>query len=427
MRLLNPIPLRPALLLGACLLALTGCAIPPAAKDEGAAKPAPLACYEASCCDKPASLDFAPFGLYCRFIAENAAGKAAEATATVQEAIAAARAETARTADAQAVLCFSLNAAAQRPHLSDIDSLGLYTDSLAACQAAYGEASNFSAQALHDAANQRLEMGQTHQVRPQLERVIELARLHKEAGLEAYATDALGRLAGLLGDSLGERRLLNQAVDMKQIVYGEASPEVASTYTRLGLSYMRTGERSAGREWYRRAIDILTEEIGGAHPRTMAVLTEYATSFSEDGDHKQAQEIFEGMLPQAIETYGPNDEQTVVLINNLGSALEGQKRYKQALARFDQALKIRRVTLPNSVRHGTAALNAAKTKRKISSCGGARTYANEALRVARALAAGTPAEPGVEEFIADAAVYAKACRMRSPLPPKAAKPAPPKR
>ena len=417
-----------ALLAGALPLLLAGCA---SSFDNSPRQPlarAPSACFGPSCCDAPASLQFEPYRLYCRARAEDAERRSADASATFRDAVAAAQAARAaaqqgnaqQAVDANAVLCYALNATARRAELSPQDSLLKLEDSYAACQASYGADSDVAAQALYDAADQRLAMGEAALVLAPLERVLALARQNENAGLEAQATDGLGRQAGLAGDSEKERRLLLEAVELKKPVYGEASREVATTYFRLGRSYTRAGDGVPAREWYLRAIGILIDKLGAANPLTMEVMEEFANSHADDGNFKQAQIMFDMLLPKAIQTYGARDERTMVIVNSLASTMERQKRYTKALALFERSLKIRRVTMPDSVRHGATALNAARTKRLLSNCSGATTYAREAMRVSKAVQAAQSADPKAEAFVADTAAFATACKIR-PAPAPAAK------
>jgi len=411
-------------------LLLAACASPVPAPQPVAT--APSACFSAACCDDPRSLQFAPYRLYCRARDEDVQRRPVDASATFREAIAAARdharrdglhaeqkpADAWQRIDADAVLCVALAANARRAELSAQDSLLKLEEGLLACRAAYGPDADATAQAMMDVANQRLGMGETAGLQPQLERIAALALRHGNRGLEAEATDALGRHAGLAGDSETERRLLLQAVALKKAVYGEASVPLAQTYHRLGRSFTRADDGVPAREWYLRAIGILIDKLGAANPMTMEVMEEFANSHADDGNFKQAQIMFDMLLPKAIQTYGARDERTMVIVNSLASTLDRQKRHAKALALFDRSLKVRRMTMPDSVGHGATALNAAKTKRMLSSCAGAAPYAREALRVAKAVQAAHAGEPQATAFLADAAAYASACKMRPAATPK---------
>ena len=408
--------LLPAMLSGAGLLLLSACVSAPDYASRPAPRQGPSACFDASCCTAPASLQFEPFRLYCRARAEDAESRTADASATLTQAIAAARAERGRQIDADAVLCVALHGAAGRPGLGAQDSLALLDDRLLACQASYGEHSEAAGQAMVDAAGQRLDMGQVGQVQVQLERAIDIAKRTGSGGLEGQALDALGRYAGQTGDSAGERKMLLQAVELKKAAYGEASTPVAVSYRHLALSHSRTGEGALAREWYLRAIGILIDKQGASHPETMEVMAEFASSHADDGNLKQAQIMFDMLLPKAILAYGARDERTVDIVNNLGSTLERQKRYAKALTLFDRALKIRRSTMPNSVRHGVTALNAAKAKRALSSCSGARVYVRETQRVAKAVQSEQTTDPKALAFLADVAAFNASCRGRPAAP-----------
>ena len=402
-----------ALSSGCALALMAGCASPPVAEKVVQVPPRAV-CYQPTCCDDAVALQFEPHRLNCRAIALTAAGKQGESFTALQAAIASAKAETVRKEAATEVLCFALNDAAHRADASgdDAGSRALFDGNLAACKARFGDASDPAAFALWSGASQHVQRGRLDVAQPQVERVISLSRVNGNRGLESFATDALGRIKDMKGDHAEGRRLLQQAIAIKTAVFGANSREVAVSYTNLSVSYGDTNEGATARDWYRRAIAIYSETLGEADDQTLQLATGLAASHLADGELTQAQRLYESLLPKFTLTYGGSDNRTVVLINDWGAALARQQRYAEALVKFEQALAIRRVTIPNSLRHGNSALNAAKMKKVTTTCAAALALRSEAGRVAASMTAAQRREPEVAKLVADIVAFEAECAPR---------------
>ncbi len=377
--------------------------------------PARTACYQPTCCDEAndsAALRFEPHRLNCRAITLTAAGKNSESFAALQSAIALAKAETVQTVAATEVLCFSLNDAAHRANErgDDAESQVLFAANLAACSTRFGANSDTAAQALYGGASQHLKRGRYSVALPQLHRVIAITRSNGNRGLESFATDALGRLKDESGDHAEGQRLLREAIAIKTAVFGAKSKEVAVSYTNLGASYVDSGNGALGREWYLRAFDLYAETLGAADVSTLDVGSALAASHLIDGEMKAAEKLYETLLPRFTETYGSTDEHTVAIINDWGAALARQQRYAEALTKFEQAVRIRRVTVPNSIRHGYSALNAAKMKKVSANCAAAEPLRSEARRVANAnMTNAQRSNPEAVQFVKDTLEFEQEC------------------
>lgn len=429
-------PTASASLLALAILALLltgGCATPPHADQNAQAtvpsttQPARAACYQPTCCDKvndATALQFEPHRLNCRAIALTAAGKTSESFAALQAAIRLAKAEKVQTSAATEVLCFSLNDAAHRANDrgDDADSQALFAGNLAACSSHFGESSDKAAQAMYGGASQHLKHARYSVALPQFQRVIAITRGNGNRGLESFATDALGRLKDETGDHAEAQRLLREAISIKTSVFGVKSREVGVSYTNLGASYIDSGDGATGREWYRRAIESYTAALGAANDSTLNVGSALAASHLIDGELKQAEQLYETLLPRFTETYGGTDERTVALINDWGATLARQKRYAEAYVKFEQAVRIRRVTVPNSIHHGYSALNAAKMKKVTNNCAAAEPMRREARQVAEAqMTDANQKNADAVQFVSDTLGFEKECAASG------AKPARPKK
>ncbi|MCY0913669.1 tetratricopeptide repeat protein [Massilia antarctica] len=411
------LPLASVLL---CALGLAACTTAPVRPPEVQLTEEPgesgPRCSGADCCTDAEALEFGPQRLYCSALALDNEGKSAASTAALQQAIASARAEKIRTHDASAVLCHAYGLDAQRAGDGGDPVAGRvgYAAAVQACRAGYGKESDQAAQALLDSAEQRMQMKEFGTVQAEMAEVLAQARKNANLQLEADAADALGRMLGLKGDVAGERRLLTEALELRRKIHGENSYQVGMSYVNIGGSYMRENDNRTGREWYERAIAVYGATLGMADPVTLEVRAAHAMSYSAERNHKRAQELFEAMLPQAVQTFGAQSEETVAIINDIGSMHEHQDQNPAALARYEDILAIRRVTMPNTVKHGRSAMLAATLKRRVAGCGGATALDAEVKTIAASLRTAMPKDADARAFLADASVFDDKCAHPAP-------------
>lgn len=411
------LPLASVLL---CALGLAACTTEPVRPTEVQLTEEPgesgPRCSGADCCTDAEALEFGPQRLYCNALALDNEGKSAASTAALQQAIAGARAEKVRAHDASAVLCHAYGLDAQRASDSGDQAAGRsgYAAAVQACRAGFGKESNQVAQALLDSAEQRMQMKELGNVQADMTEVLAQARKNVNAQLEADTADALGRLMGLTGDVAAERRLLTEALELRRKIHGEDSYHVGMSYVNLGGSYMRQNDNPTGRQWYERAIAVYGTTLGMADPVTLEVRAAHAMSFSAERNHKRAQELFEAMLPQAVQTFGAQSEETVAIINDIGGMHEHQGQNPAALLRYEEVLAIRRVTMPNTVKHGRSAMLAATLKRRVAGCGGASALDAEVKSIAAHLRASMDKDADAREYVAGASVFNDKCALPAP-------------
>ena len=383
------------------LSGLSGCASGPAVDKSSrsvahveSSLPSPAAgatpiCYQPVCCNDSTALQFEAHRLNCQSIAEKKQGKTSESLTSLNAAIQAAQqAQSTQKEASNEVLCYALNDAGHRANAtdnshnskssnlqSDKKSLGYFIDSYKACKTRFGENSDAAAQSLYSIANHHLANNRFAEAKPMMQQAQELSKANGNKGLESFATDALGRIADMEGDFANGKNLLRQAIELKKLVFGERSSEMAVSFTNMGASYIESKDGATGREWYRRAVSIYSDLFGEADDRTLSVAAALATSHLYDGELVKADSQYAQLVPKFTQTYGATVERTVSLINDWGAVLTRQERYPEALIKFEQALQIRRKTVPNSLLHGFTALNTAKIQKILSSCDDKKTIA----------------------------------------------------
>lgn len=379
-----------------------------------AATSAQRTCFQPTCCDDKTALQFEPHRLNCESIEQRDAGKSAQAWVTLNAAIAAANAAVkadSRKNDANEVLCFALNDAADRADTSgnDAQSQTLFQGNYEACKARFGELDDFSMQALYGGASQHIQRGRIELAKPMMERVRTQSKINEKPGLESFAIDALGRIEDMQGNPSLARTLLLQSIAIKKNVFGDRASDVAVSYTNLGASYIITQDGKTGREWYRQAIGIYSETLGEANPATLSVQTALAASHLADSELTQAERLYESLVPKSTLVYGATGERTAALINDWGATLARQDRHAEAFTKFDEAARIRRTTQPNSLWFGYSLLNAAKMKKITVDCAAAQPLRTETKTVlARLPAAVSQGAEGLE-FAKDIADFETEC------------------
>ncbi|NHZ64043.1 tetratricopeptide repeat protein [Massilia genomosp. 1] len=404
-----------------CALGLAACTTEPVGPREVQLTEEPgesgPRCSGADCCADAEALAFAPQRQYCSALALDNEGKAPASASALKDAIAGARAEKIRTHDASGVLCHAYALDAQRA--GDRGEAAAARTGLAAavqaCRAGFGKESNQAAQAMLESAEQGLQSKEeSAKIAEELAAVLVLARKNANAQIEADATDALGRLMGIGGDMSAERRLLTEGMELRRKAYGENSYQTGMSYVNLGGSYMRVNDNAAGRAWYERAIAVYGATLGMADPVTLEVRAAHAMSYSAERNHKRAQELLEAMLPQALQTFGPQSEETVAILNDIGNMQQHQGQSQAALLRFEEVLAIRRVSMPNTVKHGRSALLAATLKRKIAACAGSGALDAEVRRIAAQLEPSIAKDDDAKLFVLDAHDAAQQCATPAP-------------
>lgn len=399
-----------------CALGLVACSTEPLRPPEvqlteepGEAGPR---CSGADCCAEADALDFVPQRQYCSALALDNEGKGAASAAALKGAIAGARAEKIRTHDASGVLCHAYALDAQRAEeRGDMAATRSGLDAaVQACRAGFGNASDQAARALLDSADQLVQTQQDFgNIVVQLDEALALARKNGNAQIEADALDAYGRYSALVGRQDDERRLLTEALEMRRKAYGENSYQTGMSYVNLGGSHMRMHQTAQGRAWYERAIAVYGSTIGMGDPVALEVRRAHARSYTVDGEHKRAQELLEAMLPQAVQAYGAQSEDTVALVNDIGNSLQSQSKFAEALQRFEEVLAIRRATVPETVKHGYAAMQAAGLQYEIGGCGASGALGAEVQRIAAHLKPASASNEERKNYLIDAQVFGRVC------------------
>ena len=145
----------------------------------------------------------------------------------------------------------------------------------------------------------------------------------KQAVVEV-ATQLLDQAAGYLwrrAELRAARAAQEQALTIKEAVYGPDHPDVARSLTNLGMVLRELGDLAGARAAQERALAIAEAAYGPDHPHVASILTGLGIVFSELGDLAGARAAQERALAIAEAAYGPDHPEVAITLTNLGNVL----------------------------------------------------------------------------------------------------------
>jgi tetratricopeptide (TPR) repeat protein len=188
-----------------------------------------------------------------------------------------------------------------------------------------------------------------------------LALFARNQALEtADGAACLTTLAGLLewkGQPKQAQQQLEQALAIRERLFGPNHALVADTLNRLGLAHFHQGRMSEAEQMHSRAVEILRMQARSSD--LAAALNNLGNVLSAQGRPKEAEE----RIRQAVSIWeslgGADDPSVAAGLTNLGVLLQARKQYDEAGRVLTRARKIDEKAFPkNHPRIGTD-LNAA--------------------------------------------------------------------
>lgn len=176
-----------------------------------------------------------------------------------------------------------------------------------------------------------------------------LAIREKIFGLEhpqtAQSLHNLGILLQLMGVYEAARPCFEQALSIREKMLGAKHPETAESLNDLGWLLSTIGNYDAARWHYERALAIREEVLGMTHPDTAQSLNTLGVLSSKTGMYEPARHYHERALAIREEVRGAAHPDTAESLNNLGATMELMGAYEQARPYYERALTIQRKVL----------------------------------------------------------------------------------
>ncbi|CAN5869937.1 hypothetical protein BH24GEM1_BH24GEM1_18460 [soil metagenome] len=166
--------------------------------------------------------------------------------------------------------------------------------------------------------------------------------LTSEPDVRGTLQATLGRLYLELGDYRRAMRLLDSALVMRRVLYGDDHEEVARALRDAAEVRTLVGDYAAGDSLYLAAAEIQRRRLGGRHPELAITLNYLADMLAQSGRPDEAEPLFRealGMLEAA-----PGDQRGEIAMSKfgLGVVKRYQGRFDEAEPLFREVLELRR-------------------------------------------------------------------------------------
>jgi tetratricopeptide (TPR) repeat protein/predicted Ser/Thr protein kinase len=201
---------------------------------------------------------------------------------------------------------------------------------------------------------------------------------------EAHAEylTALGSLAGFEGKYDEARGYHEQALALREQVFGHEHLEVAESLGYLGLVASSEGKYDEARRHHERALTISKKLLGPEHPEVARHLTKLGSVASDEGKFDEARGYHEQALAIREQALGPDHPKLAEIFMNLGTVAGLQGKNEEARAHFERALAILEKALePNHPNIALALNNLGVTARIDGRYADARGHFERALAI----------------------------------------------
>ena len=160
---------------------------------------------------------------------------------------------------------------------------------------------------------------------------------HAEILIDAIAesTDQDG-----MNDPRESLRLLEEALDVAQKVYGPESLYAASVYIAIGRNALFVKDYPRSKENYEHGLAIFEARLGRAHGATITHLQDYGVMLMNVGDYAGAEAIHRELVDRLIALHGEDHRSVADNYQNLASAIARQGRFAEALPLHRRAYEI---------------------------------------------------------------------------------------
>ena len=159
-----------------------------------------------------------------------------------------------------------------------------------------------------------------------------------ETADSATCLTTLARILELKGQVKQSVQELEQALTIRERLFGPNHLLVADTLNLLGLADYHQGRMSEAERAYGRAVEILRKHIPSAD--LAAALSNLGNAMSAQGRLKEGEERTREALSIWERLGGPDDPRVAVGLTNLAVLLQARKQYEEASLLLSRALKI---------------------------------------------------------------------------------------
>jgi tetratricopeptide (TPR) repeat protein len=195
--------------------------------------------------------------------------------------------------------------------------------------------------------------------------------------LLADLNNFLGVNYSLLGNHQEALNLHKQALEMRQNLFGEKHPDVATSLDNFGSSYSDLGNYQEALNLRQQALEMRQNLFGEKHPDVATSLDNLGSSYSLLGNHQEALNLHKQALEMFQELLGEKHPNVARTLNNIGSTNSRLGNKTEAVKHLNSALEMRRALLGE--RHPHTILTCSNLISVLSETGGLE----KAIKLAR--------------------------------------------
>ena len=133
-------------------------------------------------------------------------------------------------------------------------------------------------------------------------------------------------------------RVMSQALEAQQRLFGTEHPETLGTMANLANVYSSQGRYEQARTLHEQALAAKRRMLGAEHPDTLNSMNNLAIVYLRQGRYEQAQTLHEQALAAKRRMLGPDHPDTLASMTNLANVYLRQGRYEQARILYEQVL-----------------------------------------------------------------------------------------
>jgi tetratricopeptide (TPR) repeat protein len=160
----------------------------------------------------------------------------------------------------------------------------------------------------------------------------------------AESAGRLGDLYRLQGRHDAAEPLLKRALAIRERRFGADDPAVAESLTNLAVLYENAGRYAEAEPLYQRALAI-RERPGGDEAGLARTLQNLAILFARQGKYPEAEPLFQRTLDILERLHGADHPDVGTALNNLAIVYKLQRRFAEAAPVYERAIAVRRKAL----------------------------------------------------------------------------------
>lgn len=139
--------------------------------------------------------------------------------------------------------------------------------------------------------------------------------------------------------------LLQQALTLKEQIYGPMHPDTATTFNNLAVLSFYQGHYEQAELFYQRALTIREQVLGPEHPETANTFDSLGVLYTNQGRYPQAEILLQKALAIEEKVLGPEHPDTTATLNNLALLYYEQGKYQEAEVLYQRVQAIEEKTL----------------------------------------------------------------------------------